>query len=213
MTRSSARLGLRLGLCLTVMLVAPTAWSESAPATAQNLARNPSFELDENKDGVPDDWEPFDLCTPYRTTRCSHDAQAAHAGRRSAMIMQGDLYLAITGTMGWLQRGIVDQGGGKTFRVSAYVRAGEPEKNNPYVKTFFPTRVRLYLFGEDSKRGPDYTGAASPVFDIGPEWRRIVHTVTFARDITKVSLILAREAQIGGGHVWFDSVEVVEVGK
>ena len=213
MTRNSARFGLPLGLCLTAMVVASTAWGESVSATAQNLARNPSFELDENKDGVPDDWEPFDLCTPYRTTRCSQDTQVVHTGQRSAMIMQGELYLVITGTMGWLQRGTVHQGGGKTFRVSACVRAGEPEKNNPYVKTFFPTRVRLYLFGEDPKRGADYTGAASPIFDVGPEWQRIVHTVTFPSNITKASLILAREAQRGGGDVWFDSVEVVEVGK
>lgn len=47
----------------------------------------------------------------------------------------------------------------------------------------------------------------------GEEWQKITHTVTFARDITQVSLILAREAQIGGGHVWFDSVDVVEVEK
>ena len=211
MTPNPGVLVLRVGSCLVLLLAARTAPGESATATARNLARNPSFELDEDKDGVPDDWEPFDLCTPYRTTKCSLDAQVAHAGERSAMIAQGHLYLVITGTMGWIQRGIVEQGGGKTFRVSAYVRAGKPEKNNPYVKSFFPTRVRLYLFGEDPKRGPDYTGAASPIFDIGQEWQKITHTVTFAGDIAKASLILAREAQRNGGHVWFDGVEVVEV--
>jgi len=200
-------------LCLLTLLAAHMARGEAAPAATRNLTRNAGFELDANEDGVPDDWESIDLCTPYRTTKCSLDAQVAHAGERSAMIAQGHLYLVITGTMGWIQRAIVGQGGGKTFRVSAYVRAGKPAKNNPYVKTFFPTRVRLYLFGEDPKRGPDYTGAASPIFDVGEEWQKITHTVTFARDITQVSLILAREAQIGGGHVWFDSVEVVEVEK
>ncbi len=211
MTSDPGMLALRVGTCLAVLLAAHTAQAGPALTTARNLARNPSFELGEDKDGVPDDWEPFDLCTPHRTTKCSLDARVAHAGERSAKIAQGHLYLVITGTMGWIQRDIVEQGGGKTFRVSAYVRAGKPEKNNPYVKTFFPTRVRLYLFGEDPKRGPDYTGAASLIFAIGQEWQKVTHTVTFAGDIAKVSLILAREAQRGGGDVWFDSVEVVEV--
>ena len=203
----------RMGACLALLLAAHTIAAEPAPEAAQNLVRNPSFERDEDKDGVPDHWAPFELCTPHRTTKCILDAQTAHAGERSAMVEQGHLYLVITGTMGWIQRGLVEHAGGKTFRVSAYVRAGKPAKNNPYVKTFFPTRVRLYLFGEDPKRGADYTGAASPIFDVGPEWQRIVHTVTFPSNITKASLILAREAQRGGGDVWFDSVEVVEVGK
>ena len=190
------------------------AWGgETAQAAAKNLARNPSFELDANKDGAPDEWAPIQLCTPYRTTKCSLDTNVAHAGQRSAMIAQGHLYLIITGTKGWLQRGVVQKGGGRTFRVSVYVRAGKPKKNNAYVKSVFPTRVRLYLFGDDPKRGLDYTGAASPIFDIGPEWQKITHTVTFARAITSVSLILAREAQREGGDVWFDSVEVVEVKK
>ena len=210
MTRQRTTLGLRVGVCLALLL---TATAESASEAGTNLARNPSFELDANKDGAPDAWEPFKLCTPHRTTECTLDPQVAHEGDRSAMVAQGSLYCTITGTMGWLQRGLVDQGGGKTFRVSAYVRAGKPEKVSGYIKTIFPTRVRMYLFGEDPQRGPDYTGAASPIFDIGPDWQRITHTVTFARNLTQVSLILAREAQIGGGHVWFDSVQVVEVKK
>jgi len=208
MMPNSTAVGGRLCLWIVVLLAAASA---AAPSAARNLARNPSFELDANKDGAPDAWEPFELCTPYHTTECSLDSQVAHEGERSAMIAQGSLYCTITGTMGWLQRGIIDHGGGKTYRVSAYVRAGKPEKASGYIKTIFPTRVRLYLFGEDPKRGPDYTGAASPIFDIGPEWKKITRTVTFARDITNVSLLLAREAQIGGGHVWFDCVEVVEV--
>lgn len=213
MKRDSARLGLRFGLCLAGLLGARTAWGAEVPAAAKNLVRNPSFELDANENGEPDAWEPFELCTPYRTSECSLDSQVAYEGERSAMVTQGSLYCTITGTMGWLQRGLVDHGGGKTYRVSAYVRAGKPEKVSGYIKTIFPTRVRLYLFGEDPNRGPDYTDAASPIFDVGPEWQKTTHTVTFARDIAKVSLILAREAQIGGGHVWFDSVEVVEVEK
>ena len=204
---------LRMGACLALLLAAHAALAGPAPEAARNLTRNPSFERDDDQDGVPDDWVPFELCTPHRTTKCILDAQTAHAGERSAKVEQGHLYLVITGTMGWIQRGVVDHAGGKTFRVSAYVRAGKPAKNNPYVKTFFPTRVRLYFFGENPKRGADYTGAASPIFDVGPEWQRIAHTVTFPGHITRASLILAREAQRGGGDVWFDSVEVVEVEK
>ena len=199
----------RLSLVTAVFLVATAHAAE--PTTVENLARNPSFEQDANKDGLPDGWKPIDLCTPHRTTKCEHDRSMAREGQCSAMIRQGHLYLKITGTAGWIQRGIVDQGGGKTFRVSVHVRARKPEKNNPYVKTIFPTRVRLYLFGEEPKKGSDYTGAASPVFEIGEEWQKISHTNTFAPSIAAMSLILAREAQVGGGDVCFDKVEVVQI--
>jgi len=180
------------------------------PAASENLVRNPSFEKDEDQDGLPDGWEPIELCTPYRTTKCEHDRSAASEGKCSAMIRQGHLYLSITGTAGWIQRRIVEQGGGKTFRVSVHVRARKPEKSSPYVKTIFPTRVRLYLFGEVPKAGSDYTGAASSVSEIGEEWQEISHTNTFGANIAAVCLILAREAQVGGGDVCFDRVEVVE---
>ena len=199
-----------LPLCAMALLAAAAA-GVAAPSPTRNLARNRSFEADENKDGLPDGWEPIELCTPYRTTRCERNTAAASHGSCSAMIRQGSLYLTITGTAGWVQRRIVEQGGGKTFRVSVQVRAAKPKKNSPYVKAVFPTRVRLYLFGEDPKTGNDYTGAASPIFEVGPEWQKVSHTNTFPAHIAAVSLILAREAQNGGGDVWFDRVEVVEV--
>jgi len=204
---------MRYRLCVALMVVVTATRGESVRRPATNLARNPSFELDANNDGLPDGWKPFDLCTPYRTTECALDAHVAHTGQRSAIIAQGNLYLVITGTGGWIQRDLVNRGGGRTFRVSVYARAAKPKKSNPYVKRIFPTRVRLYLFGEDTVHGPDYTGAASPIFEVGPEWKKLTHTVTFEHNITKVSLILAREAQIGGGDVSFDDVEVVEMKK
>ena len=146
MKRHSVWSGIQLGLCLAALLAARISCGAEAPATAKNLARNPSFELDVNKDGSPDAWDPFELCTPHHTTQCSRDAQVAREGKHSAMIAQGSLYCTITGTKGWLQHGIVEKGGGKTYRVSVYVRAGKPEKVSGYIKTIFPTRVRLYLF-------------------------------------------------------------------
>lgn len=221
MERKRAMIGwwfARWAMVLLVVVMAaqapgPFMVSGAEPSGAKNLARNPSFEVDEDQNGMPDDWEPFELCTPYRTSKCKYDRLTSYHGEHSAMITQGNLYAAITGTAGWIQRRIVNRGGGKTFRVSVYVRAGKPETANPYVKEIFPTRVRLYLFGEDPKRGSDYSGAASPVFEVGEEWQKISHTNTFPRNITAVSLILAREAQVGGGHVWFDHVEVVEAKK
>lgn len=199
----------RLGLVAAVLVVSTV--RGAAPTDAENLVRNPSFEQDENQDGFPDGWKSIELCTPYRTTKCEHDRSTACEGKCSVTIRQGHLYSNITGTAGWIQRGIVERGGGKTFRVAVHVRARKPEKSNAYVKTIFPTRVRLYLFGAEPKTGSDYTGAASPVFEIGEEWQKISHTNTFASNIAAVSLILAREAQVGGGDVCFDSVKVVEI--
>lgn len=212
MVRNRAMLPWLLGVWAMALWLVAAAASAPEVAAVRNLCRNPGFELDKNQDGMPDDWESVELHA-HRTSQCKHDRQISYAGHCSAMITQGSLYATITGTAGWIQRRMVERGGGKTLRVSVYVRAGEPEQVNRYVKTIFPTRVRLYLFGEDRKTGTDYSGAASPVFEIGPEWQKISHTNTFPRNITAVSLILAREAQVGGGHVWFDNVEVVEVKK
>ena len=209
MKRGKATVEWGLSGWVIVLLVGVAAPVPEASA-AKNLARNPSFELDENQDGMRDDWQPFEL-HPHRTSQCKRSNVVSHDGRHSAKITQGHLYAAITGTAGWIQRRIVDRGGGKTFRVSVYVRAGKPAQPSRYVKTIFPTCVRLYLFGENPKTGNDYSGAASPIFEIGPEWQEISHTNTFARNIAAVSLILAREAQIGGGDVWFDDVEVREI--
>lgn len=195
-----------------LLLVAATAGSETSPQS-RNQVRNPSFELDADGNGIPDGWQPYRLCTPYGAGECTRDRSASYDGMSSARITQGHIYAAITGSTGWLQNGIVDRGGGKTFRVSVYVRAGKPEPSqwDGYVKTIFPTRVRLYLFGHDPVLGDDYEGAASPIYEVGPEWRKISHTNTFGPSIHSVSVLLAREAQVGGGDVWFDRVEVVEV--
>ncbi|MDP6778656.1 MAG: hypothetical protein QGI83_18020 [Candidatus Latescibacteria bacterium] len=182
------------------------------PPPSQNLVRNPSFELDANGDGIPDAWQPYRLCTPYGAGECTQDGSISYDGASSGRITQGHIYAAITGSTGWLQQGIVERGGGRTFRVSVYVRAGKPVPSrwDGYVKSIFPTRVRLYLFGHDPLRGDDYEGAASPIIEVGTEWQEISHTNTFAPPIHSVSVLLAREAQVGGGDVWFDRVEVVE---
>ncbi len=213
MVQGTTRASRHLSMCAAMFLLM-TGWATAeTPPTSGNLAQNPSFELDRDQDGLPDAWEPFQLCTPYATTECRYERSISYHGESSAMIAQGDLYLAITGTAGWIQRGVVDRGGGKTLNASVYVRAGEPAPGarNPFVKEIFPTRVRIYLFGHDPDRGDDFEGAASVVYEIGPEWKKISHANTFRRDITTVNLVLAREAHVGGGDIWFDKVVVLEV--
>ncbi|MBI3945903.1 MAG: hypothetical protein HY321_08285 [Armatimonadetes bacterium] len=210
--RRSAAHAIRLAVPLALAgaaLLALAVVGRTADAV-RNLARNPSFE--QEKEGVVMDWRPIELWTQSRTSRCRRDPRVFHTGQAAGLITQGHVYASVTGTAGWLQEKIVPKGAGRTFQVSVWARAGKPAPSrwDDYIQEVFPTRVRLYLFGEDPKMGADYSGAASPVFEIGPEWRKITHTNAFGPNIGAVSVVLARLAQVGGGDVWFDDVEVVE---
>ncbi len=169
--------------------------------TLQNLVKNPSFEIGSNKEGIPDDWQPLDLISDWRTVEYSHDDEVAHTGKYSVKISKGNVYLKITGLGSWAQKGVVENGAGRTFTLSTYIKASEL------------TRVQLYLFGNDPDWGDDFDGAASQVFEVDTNWQKISHTNTFGPSIAAVHIVFVRIVQIGGGDVWFDDVELVELAK
>lgn len=123
----------------------------------------------------------------------------ARTGRCSAKVTRGSIYGDITGVGSWAQRGVVENGGGRTFSLSAWARASER------------TLVRLYLYGYDLEWGDDFDGAASEAFQVGTEWQEVSHTNNFGPSIEEVHVVLVRTVQTFGGDVWFDDVNLVEV--
>jgi hypothetical protein len=164
----------------------------------ENLVRNAGFETDLDDDGIPDGWEPFDLRSDRRTVEYSRDQEVARTGAHSVKITRGSIYGDVTGVGAWAQRDVVVTGGGRTFTLSAYVRASEP------------TQVTLYLYGSDPEWGDDFDGAASEVFQVETEWQKVSHTNSFGPAVEGVHVVLARTPQTFGGDVWFDDVELIE---
>ena len=164
-----------------------------------NLISNPGFEMDSDGDGIPDGWQPLELMGQWKTVAYTLDDTVARKGEASAKITRGSIYGDCTGVGSWAQRDVVSHGSGRTFALSAYVRASEP------------TMVQLYLYGHDPEWGDDFDGAASEPVRVGPEWQRISHRNSLAPSVRQVHVVLARAVQTFGGDVWFDDVELIEV--
>ena len=110
-----------------------------------NLVRNPSFEEDDNRDGLPDDWQMVGL------TKTDHlVTDYAHSGRRSLLIV-GDPQ----SRKGVAQRLPIRGESGTELRLSAQSRAEDADtKGGTYALT-------ASLVGEDGK--PQATIARFPV--------------------------------------------------
>lgn len=195
----------------------PKAPSGESKPVGPNLVRNPGFE--ENAEGLPAGWEVFDYFPnlPTHSGSCSVDSKVAHTGKCSVQIPPVQSYMDKSRANGCFQQ-IADRGGGKTFLVSAWVKASPrpPLKYESYYRQqemtlSETTRVRIFLYGYRPGGGWEYAGAASPIFQVGTDWQKITHQVIFPPDITKVNLVLMRPFQIGLAQVWFDDVEVREI--
>ncbi|MBI3945277.1 MAG: alginate lyase family protein [Armatimonadetes bacterium] len=171
-----------------------------APLAGRNKLRNAGFEI--NEQTHPGAANPWEARSSYHLVkfRADHeyDAAVVHSGGRSLKI-PGLTWANEATRDGWIEQRVPGVGAGKTYTLSAWVKASQD-----------PTRARLVIYGWNPKWGNDYEGGVSPMFDVGTEWQRVAWTRAFGPGITDVRVMVKREHQVIGGDVWIDDIQLEE---
>ena len=182
-------MGLVLGLVLSLAL--------SARAEESNLLKNPGFEIDKNKDGIPDDWiahrqnkkEEIELSL-------SNDA---HSGKYCAY-MKGE---ETCNHGGWVQT--IHLLPNTTYILSTWLKMKNVKK----------LKVHVCYVGYISKLGKSYDQRLKVIknADTGGEWKCFEFKFTTpGEDVLKYRHYMFPGIFHNRGEVWIDDVSLRKIG-
>ena len=201
---SDPRLRALMATALAVLIRLPQGWAAPASESA-NLVRNSSFEEGDDA-AAPQNWGIYWFWTgagwsaereaKIESEMWQTDRAVARSGKRSAKIRHHHFYNRVDMAGGYAQKRLALAKGQRTYTLSAYVKASKP------------TKCQLFLWGHVADWGPEYDGAPSRSFTVGPKWQRLSHTVTFGPEIQTASVLVLRERNVLGGDLWVDDVQL-----
>ncbi|MCD6351632.1 MAG: beta-galactosidase, partial [Armatimonadetes bacterium] len=159
------------------------------------FAPNPSFELDANRDGLPDGWRPATFRSPAKT---AWDRQAAHTGHASVRVSDSktpgdDAWDKNAGR--WTTAGERPCVGGRTYSLRGWIKTDLTEGR---------ARLAMAWFHRGKWLHEDTTKPVSGRTD----WTE--YTVTAQAPPTADSVRIFLMLSGGVGTAWFDDVAMVE---
>jgi hypothetical protein len=167
---------------------------------------NSSFEIAEQDYQITDNWE-FQNSLYFDKWRSSYvyTMTTSNSGSYSLCLPRIHLFQPLA-KEGWAAQVMpVPTEGDRTFTLSVYAKAGPATFTTEKAR---PTLVRLALLGYDPDSGWDAQGGVSELFEIGSQWKRISITRTLPGQTRWAKVVLKRENQAYGGHVYFDDVQL-----